>query len=214
MTLCSKICAAVLDFIFPLFCVSCPTKIVQGILCQSCSKLLELADITHRCPGCFIEYEGVCPACMQKQGATYQQAFVCETFGPASALAKNLLLQSGIERNVGSLITVQLCKLSWPIVDVMIPIIQNGYDPQGVAKQIASLLPVEISPSLYRQKFQVYRYGLALVSRYKLSNRFIYADKSCLILSIYAISQEDKQAIMYELALCCSGAVYFLSFLG
>ncbi|NDB86408.1 MAG: hypothetical protein EB127_27475 [Alphaproteobacteria bacterium] len=212
MTLFSKILSYLQDFIFPIFCLSCQSKIAQGMLCSSCSLDLAIADITQRCPICFTEHNGLCEEC-SKQGSKYRQAFVSEGMGPALALVKNIRSYPEIVKNIGALMTVQLCKLSWSVPDVIIPIIQNRYDPQSLAKAITTFIPIEISPSLGLKHFYFYRYGIGIMQRYPLSNRFIYSDKSCLILSTYPLSAYQKESIASELALCYSGELYFLSFL-
>ena len=212
MTLSSKILSYLQDFIFPIFCVSCQSKIEQGILCASCSLDLGIADITHRCPICFSEHNGLCGGC-SKEDFKYRQAFVSEGMGPALALVRNIRSYPEIIKNIGALMTVQLCKLSWSIPDVIIPIIQNRYDPQPLAKEIGKLLPIEISPSLGLKHLYFYRYGIGIMQRYQLSHRFIYSDKSCLILSTYPLSAYQKESIASDLALSYSGERYFLSFL-
>ncbi|NDE82385.1 MAG: hypothetical protein EB051_02050 [Chlamydiia bacterium] len=212
MTLFSKILSSLQDFVFPIFCLSCQIKITQGILCPSCSLDLAIADVAHRCPICFIEQKGLCGGCSNK-GISYRQAFVCEGIGPALALVRNIRSQPAIVKNIGALMTVQLCKLSWPIPDLIIPIIQNRYDPQFIGKEIASFIPVEVSPSLGLKSFYFYKYGVGIMQRYTLSDRFIYSDKSCLILSMQPLCSYQKESITSELGLSYSGQLYFLSFL-
>jgi len=212
MTLFSKILSSLQDFIFPVFCLSCQSKIAQGMLCPSCSLDLVIADITHRCPICFIEHNDVCAGCSMIS-TRYRQAFVSEGMGPALDLVRNLRLQSAIVKNIAALITVQLCKLSWPVPDVIIPIIQNRYDPRSIAKEIASFIAMEVSPSLGLKSFYFYKYGVGIMQRYPLSNGFIYSDKSCLILSMQPLCSNQKESITSELGLSYSRELYFLSFL-
>ena len=196
-----RVTASLIDLCFPAFCLSCKESLEGEGLCGACAKDLQLIDVKARCPYCFEEKgEREC----LKEHPLYS-ASCCIGLGPAAAMARAVDASDPLrQKNIGSLLVVQLCLLGWPVPDLLLPFPPKDPIPLGVAKQMRFFLPVEVRDCLRKSLF---------TSSYAASIEENLSDKNCLIVSLQKVAQEEKQVLFHCLQLADPKRVFFLSFL-
>jgi len=205
MTLCKSLCASLSELCFPSLCISCEAKIDKGILCHFCSEKIELISTKNRCHTCFEESEGRCFRCIKEK--LHPRAFTCENYGPVQSLALQLSSNLQIQKNIGSLMVVQLCSLSWPIPDVLIPLSSKEREAISLAKQISSFISSEVKSIIRKKRFILDQLGYSVKKGVNLS------DKNCLVVSLYGLKEKEREVIAEKLYQAAPKGVYFLSFL-
>lgn len=181
------------------------------MLCSDCSEKIELISVKNRCPICFEEQEGRCLRCANE--TVFPRAFTCEDFGPAQTLERALPNNEKIQRNVGSLMVVQLCLLSWPMPDVLLPLPTKDGEALSIAKQISSFIPAEVRCAIQTEKFVLAADGLKRQKGYSLKKGVNLSDKNCLVVSLSRIKEEEKEDLAKLLYETAPKGVYFLSFI-
>jgi hypothetical protein len=177
-----------MDLCFPAFCLCCEESIEKEGLCTACSEHLQLIDIQTRCPFCF--EEKIEEGCLQPH--TFFTAFCCEDLGPAGPLIRSLTSSDqSRQKNIGSLMVVQLCLLGWPMPDFLLPFPPNDPVIRGVAQQMRSFVQAELKT---------------------LGKKENLSDKNCLILSLRSLKKEEKESLYKRLGEADPKAVFFLSF--
>lgn len=205
MTLCKSISASLSELCFPSLCISCEAKIDKGILCPFCSEKIELISTKNRCHTCFEENEGRCFRCIKEK--LHPRAFTCENYGPVQSLALQICSNLQIQKNIGSLMVVQLCSLSWPMPDVLIPLSGKEGEAVSLAKQIRAFIPSEVKSIIRKKRFTVDQGSYSVKKGVNLS------DKNCLVLSVYGLEEKEREYIAQKLYEAAPKGVYFLSFL-
>jgi hypothetical protein len=200
---------SVSELCFPTLCISCAEP-SQGALCPHCRENIELIDLSTRCPICFIEQEGVCFACKKRK--TAPRAAVCEGYGPARSLVAHLP-ESKIQKNIGSLMLVQLCRLPWPLPDILLPVSIGGMDPRGIACQVSSFIDKEVSCAIKTSHYSIDK-GLVKKERFSLRSNCNLSDKNCLVLTAHALNEEHRTYLSDLLFKADPKGIYFLSFIG
>ncbi|MCX6989531.1 MAG: hypothetical protein NTX49_00460 [Chlamydiae bacterium] len=199
---------SVSELCFPTLCISCAEP-SQGFLCAHCRENIELIDLSTRCPICFIEQEGLCFACKKRKAAP--RAAVCEGYGPARSLVAHLS-ESKIQKNIGSLMLVQLCRLPWPLPDILLPVSMGGDDATGIARQVSSFIAKEVSCCIKTSKYSIDE-GLLKKERFSLKKTCNLSDKNCLVVTVHALNEEQRSSLSDLLVETDPKGIYFLSFI-
>jgi hypothetical protein len=200
---------SVSELCFPTLCISCAEP-SQGALCAHCRENIELIDLSTRCPICFMEHEGICFSCIKKKSSP--RAAASEGYGPARSLVAHLS-ESKIQKNIGSLMLVQLCRLSWPLPDVLLPVSTCGVDASGIARQVSSFIDKEVSCAIKTSKYSIDR-GVVRKERFSLKRSCNLSDKNCLVVTVHALNEEQRRSLSDLLFEADPKGIYFLSFIG
>ena len=197
------------ELCFPTLCISCKEP-SQGALCTHCRENIELIDLTSRCPICFIEHEGICFSCKGKK-TVIPRAAVCEGYGPARSLVAHLS-ETKIQKNIGSLMLVQLCRLTWPLPDILLPVSTGGEDATGITRQISSFITKEVSCAIKTSQYSLQE-GLLKKERFSLKRSCNLSDKHCLVVTLRALNEEQRRSLSDLLKEADPKGMYFLSFI-
>lgn len=189
---------------FPSFCVSCKESIENEGLCSVCTEGIQLIDIKTRCLYCFQEKAGVeCRA-----DHNFYSASCCESFGPILPMIFTLDATDFLrQKNIGSLMTVQLCLLGWPLPDLLIPFSSKDRIALGIAKQISCFIEAKVCVCLKEHIFTKNE-----TAPYFVGKGANLSDKNCLIVSLKKLSNEEKNALFECLQEADPKGVFFLSF--
>ena len=199
---------ALSELCFPSLCLSC-TEPCQGAFCLYCRENIELLDLQTRCPICFIEHEGICFACNKRK--TAPRAAVCEGYGPARSLVAHLS-ETKIQKNIGSLMLVQLCRLSWPLPDILLPVSTCGVDARGIARQLSSFIGKEVFSAIKTVNYSLEEYFVKK-EKFFLKKSCNLSDKNCLVVTVHPLNEEQKKNLLDLLLQADPKGVYFLSFI-
>lgn len=193
----------VLDFFFPNLCLHCGCYCRYGFVCEICSFQLEIVEVADRCPICFIRHP-INDSCNSNDyTACHKSAFVSEPFGPALSMSKAFHDNRHCSNSIASLMTVLICKISWPIPDVIVPIKIDSFCTRSICLRIASFFNISVSPK-----------SVSNNSLKSIDRKINYSDKKILFVSVQPISKDYKTLLAKELHFCGASECYFLSFLG
>lgn len=199
-----EIKSSLIHICFPAFCVCCEESVEKEGLCSFCAESLQLIDSKTRCPHCFEEKIG--EEC--RKDHPFYAASCCESQGPAVALVHALDPFDRLkQKNIGSLMVVQLCLMGWPMPDLLIPFPPKDPAMLGVAKQMLWFLQAEVRDCLTKQVFPQENRAL-----YSVGKRRGLSDKNCLVVSLRKISEEEKESLFESLQEADPKGVFFLSF--
>ncbi|MBM3207348.1 MAG: hypothetical protein FJZ57_01910 [Chlamydiae bacterium] len=104
--------------------------------------------------------------------------------------------------SIGSLMTVLIYKISWPVPDLIIPIIKGNISTLPICQKLASFFNVSYSNMSMKEN------GLKSINR--LVN---YSDKIVLFVSIQPLSTVVKRRICNEFYFAGVKECFFMSFL-
>lgn len=186
MTTFRRIAQALIDFVYPPFCLHCRAPREEGrhLLCASCFSQVELIDPFTRCPSCFIE-KGVegdekCRFCHSHPPPWNRGAAACDYAGPIVTLVKDMKYSNHpyLAEVLAPYLVAQFFALDWPLPDLIIPIpisivrwLQRGYNQSELlAQQLSRYLSRPILNCLQRRSGDYSQAGLFSHQRRQLKS--------------------------------------------
>ena len=191
----------ILDFFFPNLCMHCGSYCRCGFICEICSVQLEIVALNDRCPICFLQHTNN-EVCTLQGIAHYKSAFVSEPLGPALSMSQGFHDNPHCASSIASLMTVLICKISWPIPDVIIPIKIDSICTRSICEKMASFFDIPVSSG-----------SISCNSIRSIDRKVNYSDKKVLFVSTLPISDDYKKTLSFEFYFCGADECYFLSFL-
>jgi ComF family protein len=164
-----KIKKAVLDTLFPIFCLACET---EGFwLCDQCLFKIQLLDF-QLCPACeanITEKGALCPACRESRKSSLDSLIVSVSYeNPViKKLIHNLKYRfvADIAKPLADLMVKALLRNDLPIPDYIMPIPLHprrlrwrGFNQslllaETISENLAPLMKIEVQDILERQKY-------------------------------------------------------------
>ena len=143
-----KILSTALDnlirFFYPAYCLHCNERVAKAhhLLCASCFGQLEWIDRSQRCPSCWgLKKYQHCPP-------LHPHRSLFEPCGPVLDLQREFL-KSKRGKTLASLMVIALSKTSWPLPEVIVPIMDSPFPKQeplySLGKELATLLSCTLS---------------------------------------------------------------------
>lgn len=182
------------NLIYPPICQHCERPVVddQHLFCFDCLILLEMIDISERCPYCFSsDYhpkKQVCSHCSKQHPVFHRLAAVFEYIGPASTLVKKLKYGNmpRLSQGAGAYLAAQFLQLEWPLPDVIIPVpisftrwIERGYNQSYLlAAAVSEVINRPVKEALQRKCGDFSQAGLDQKQRISLTGSTICIKKN------------------------------------
>jgi hypothetical protein len=178
------------DFIFPSICLLCKEKTRGLVVCTCCIERIEIADTYSK---------DVC--------------YTCEDRGSIGLLCKESLHYRQVRELIASLLTIQLCRQSWPAPTLFIPITTKNIKIQAVAKAMTRFLPCQVDEAVKIRPFTLSDDGLLLKESISLCKERIFSTQDICALSFYPIEEILRKEMTSLLLSVGAQSVNFLSFL-
>ena len=107
---------------------------------------------------------------------------------------------------------VQLCRLTWPLPDVLLPVSTCGVDESGIARQVSSFIDKEVSCAIKTSRYSIVG-GIVNKKRFFLKKSCNLSDKNCLVVTVHALNEEQRRSLSDLLFEADPKEIYFLSFI-
>lgn len=135
----STVSAKLIHFFYPAYCLHCDARVEKAhyLLCSCCFHQLEWIDRSERCPRCWGPKK--CARCL----TLHPHRSLFDSCGPILDLHREFL-KTKRGKTLASLLVIAFSKTSWPIPEVVVPLIDSPFPKQeplyALGKELASLL--------------------------------------------------------------------------
>ncbi|QVL57435.1 MAG: hypothetical protein KFB93_08675 [Simkaniaceae bacterium] len=144
MKILSTVSDNIIHFFYPAYCLHCDSPVKKGhhLLCPSCFEQIEWIDRKERCPRCWRPKK--CKDCPP----LHPHRSLFEPCGPIKDLHQEFL-KTKRGKILASLIVIALSKSSWPLPDVIVPLVDSPFPKSEpvyiLAKELSALLECTLS---------------------------------------------------------------------
>lgn len=119
-----------IDLLYPALCLHCKASLSSHVkhLCSDCQGLLELIEVSRRCPLCFASDYcptlHACGGCKKTRSLLTAAGSAFDHIGPAATLVQQMKYggQRHLAKGAAAYLAIQFLTLQWPLPDLIVPV--------------------------------------------------------------------------------------------